>query len=107
MKNKSVLKAFGIMLAVTFILTWVIPSGTVGESGITIGSIQQTGFANIFNSLEVVTTYFISPAIFIIFVGMFYGVANASGSLKAAVNKMVSVFKLNDVATFFMMFSTA
>ena len=93
MKNKNVLKAFGIMLLVTLVLTWVIPSGTVGESGITIGSIQQTGFADIFSSLEVVTTYFIAPSIFILFVGMFYGVANASGSLKAVTNKLVTMFK--------------
>lgn len=93
MKNKNVLKAFGIMLLVTLVLTWVIPSGTVGESGITIGSIQQTGFADIFSSLEVVTTYFVAPALFILFVGMFYGVANASGSLKAVTSKLVTMFK--------------
>lgn len=93
MKNKSLLKAFGIMLLVTFVLTWVIPSTSVGEGGLTQGSIQQTGFADIFTSLEVVATYFIAPAIFILFVGMFYGVANASGSLKAVVNKLVSMFK--------------
>ena len=93
MKNKNVLKAFGIMLLVTIVLTWIIPSGTVGESGITIGSIQQTGFADIFNSLEVVTTYFVAPSLFILFVGMFYGVANASGSLKAVTNKLTTMFK--------------
>ena len=92
MKNKNVLKAFGIMLLVTLVLTWIIPSGTVGESGITVGSIQQTGFANIFNSFEVIGAYFIAPTIFILFVGMFYGVANASGSLKALVNKLVAIF---------------
>ena len=54
MKNKSLLKAFGIMLLVTFVLTWVIPSTSVGEGGLTQGSIQQTGFADIFTSLEVV-----------------------------------------------------
>ncbi len=92
MKNRGLLKTLGIMLLVTFILTWVIPSSIIGE-GITIGSIAPTGFADIFTSLEVITTYFIIPTIFILFVGMFYGVANASGAFKAAVNKLTSAFK--------------
>lgn len=93
MKNKKLWKAFGIMLGITFLLTWVIPSATVESTGITIGSITPTGFADIFTSLEVVSQYFIEPAIFILFVGMFYGVANRTGALKGAVDKIVSLTK--------------
>lgn len=93
MKNKKLWKAFGIMLGITFLLTWVIPSATVESTGITIGSITPTGFADIFTSLEVVSQYFIEPAIFILFVGMFYAVANRTGALKGAVDKIVSLTK--------------
>lgn len=92
MKNKSVLKAFGIMLFITFILTWVIPSSLIGE-GVTIGKIAPTGWADIFSSLDVVREYFLKPAIFVLFVGMFYGVANKSGALKGLVDYLVAKFK--------------
>ena len=93
MKNKSIIKAVAIMVALTFLLTWVIPSATVGSSGIIIGSIRPTGYADIFSSLDVITYYFIKPSIFIIFVGMFYGVINKTGAFKAVVDKFVSIFK--------------
>ena len=93
MKNKSILKAIGVIILVTFILTWIVPSATVGTSGITIGNIMPTGFADIFTSLDVITYYFVRPAIFIIFVGMFYGVVNKIGALKGAVDNISSLFK--------------
>ena len=93
MKNKSLFKAAGIMIALTILLTWVVPSSQIGTDGITIGSIMPTGFADIFTSLEVISQYFIKPSIFIIFVGMFYGVANRTGALKKVVDKIASLFK--------------
>jgi len=93
MKNKSILKVFGIMLLVTFILTWIIPSATIGTDGVIVGKIAPTGFADIFSCLEIITQYFAKPALFILFVGMFYGVINKSGEFKAVVNKITSVFK--------------
>ena len=93
MKNKSIIKAVAIMVALTFLLTWVIPSATAGTESVTIGSIRPTGFADIFSSLDVIAYYFIRPSIFIIFVGMFYGVINKTGAFKAVVDKFVSIFK--------------
>lgn len=92
MKNKGIFKVLGIALLVVILLTWVIPSSII-SGGITIGKIAPTGIADIFSSIEVLNSYFMSPGIYILFVGMFYGVANASGSLKALVNKIVSIFK--------------
>ena len=37
MKNKNILKVFGIMLLVTFVLTWVVPSTTIESSELTVG----------------------------------------------------------------------
>ena len=68
MKNKSIWKVIAMMVALTFVLTWIIPSSTVGTNSITLGSIRPTGFADIFTSLDVITYYFIKPSIFIIFV---------------------------------------
>ena len=94
MRNKSILKVFGIMLLVTLVLTWVIPSSIMGD-GVTIGKIAPTGWADIFTSLEIVAQYFLKPAIFILFVGMFYGVASKAGALKGLVNLLASKFKKN------------
>ena len=93
MKNKSLWKAAGIMIALTILLSWVIPSSQVGTDGITMGSIMPTGFADVFTSLEVITQYFIKPSIFILFVGMFYGVANRTGAFKKVVDKIASLTK--------------
>lgn len=93
MKNKSIWKVIAIMVALTFVLTWIVPSSTVGTSGVTVGSIMPTGFADIFTSLDVITYYFIKPSIFIIFVGMFYGVINKTGAYKALIDKVVSIIK--------------
>ena len=40
MKNKSVWKTAGIMIALTFLLTWIVPSAQITQDGITIGSIM-------------------------------------------------------------------
>ena len=93
MKNKSILKALGIMILLTIVLTWVIPSASVGTDGIIIGKILPTGFADVFTCLEVVMQYFLAPSIFILFVGMFYGVINKTGAFKAVVDKIVYVSK--------------
>ena len=93
MKNKSVWKAAGLMIALTILLTWVIPSAQIGQDGITIGSINPTGFADLFTNLEIITQYFIKPSIFILFVGMFYGVVNRTGAFKKVVDKIFSLVK--------------
>jgi len=93
MKNKSIFKATGIMIALTILLTWVVPSSQIGTDGITMGSIMPTGFADIFTALEVISQFFIKPSIFIIFVGMFYGVANRTGAFKKVVDRIVSLTK--------------
>lgn len=93
MKNKNLLKTFGIALLVVFALTWVIPTTTSGINGLKIGAITPTGFVDIFKNIEVLVQYFLGNAIMILFVGMLYGVCNKSGALKALVDKMSSIFK--------------
>ena len=97
MKNKSILKVFGIMAVVTFLLTWIIPGSTVDTTGVVTGAITPVGFADIFTSVEVLLYYFGQPAIFILFVGMFYGVINKAGAFKAFVKEIASIFKNNKV----------
>lgn len=93
MKNKSVLKAMGIILGITFLLTWIIPSTTVTNSGLTLGSIAGTGFADIFSTIEILLIYFAKPAVFILFVGMLYQVASKTGALKSLVKNITKIFK--------------
>lgn len=93
MKNKSVLKAMGIILGITFLLTWIIPSTTITSSGLTLGSIAGTGFADIFSTIEILLIYFAKPAVFILFVGMFYQVASKTGTFKSLVKNITKIFK--------------
>lgn len=93
MKNKNLLRVFGIMIGVVFLLTWIIPASTTGTSGLELGAITPVGFADIFSSLEIILYYFAKPAILILLIGMFYGVINKTGVYKALVDKIVKIFK--------------
>lgn len=95
MKNKSILKVFGIITLVTVLLSWIIPGSTVDTTGVVAGAITPVGFADIFTSVEVLLYYFCQPALFILFVGMFYGVINKTGAFKAFVKEITSIFKNN------------
>lgn len=97
MKNKNLLIVLGIMIALTFLLTWIVPSSTIGTSAITLGAITPTGIADIFSTLEIILVYFAKPAIMILFIGMFYGVINKTGSYKALVDNITSIFKKNEL----------
>jgi len=92
-KNKNVLKVFGIMLLTTFVLTWIIPSSTVSTTGIEKGMIAPTGYGDIFSAIDIILYYFAKPAVFILFVGMFYGVINKTGAYKVLVDKIKSMFE--------------
>lgn len=94
MKNKKLLTVFGISLLVVFLLTWLIPTSTSTTNGVTLGAITPVGLADIFSSIDIILYYnFSKPAIFILFVGMFYGVINKSGAYKALVDKVSTIFK--------------
>lgn len=92
MKNKNLLKVFGITLLVTFILTWVIPSTTIGTDGLVTGAITPTGFADIFATFDILLYYFAQPAVLILLVGALYGIINKTGAFKATVKKLASIF---------------
>lgn len=92
MKNKNILKVFGIAFLVTLLLSWIIPSTIIGSEGLETGAIATTGFADIFSSIDVITYYFAQPSIFILFVGIFYGIINKSGMFKSFVNTVSSKF---------------
>ena len=68
MKNKKLLKILGITFLITFLLTWVIPSTTIGEEGLVTGKILPTGLADIFTSFDIITYYFAQPAILLLLV---------------------------------------
>lgn len=95
MKNKKNLIIFGIMILAVIFLSWVIPASTSGTNGLELGAITPTGYADIFASLEVVLTWFAKPALFMLFIGMFYGVINKTGSYRALVSIIAKLFKQN------------
>ena len=97
MKNKKNLIVFGIMILAVIFLTWVIPASVSGTDGLELGAITPTGYADIFASLEIILYYFAKPAVFMLFVGMFYGVINKTGAYKALVNRTSKFFKDNKI----------
>ena len=77
----------------TIILTWIIPSTTVGTDELITGSISSVGFADIFTAPEILLQYFGKTSILILFIGMFYGVINKSGVYKAFVDTISQIAK--------------
>lgn len=88
MKNKNLLKVFGIAVLAVIFLTWVIPSTVIGNEGLTTNASLPTGFADIFSVFEILAYYFALPSILILLVGAFYGIINKSGAFKSLVDKL-------------------
>jgi len=93
MKNKGIIKAILVTVLVTLVLTWLIPSSSVGADGATLGKLLPKGFFDVLSDLQIIPQVFSSEIFFILLVGAFYGVINKSGDYKAVVDKIVELFK--------------
>ena len=88
----SPFKAVMILLIVTLILTWVLPT-TYYSYGIQKGSIEETGLFDILSYGNVVVSYFGNVIFYVLSIGVFYGVLHKIGAYRALLDKMVSGLK--------------
>lgn len=94
MKNKNLWLSFIISIGVIFLLTWVIPSTSYDDAGaLAAGAINPTGIWDIFYYISMLLSWFGQNFIFIMFLGVFYGVVSKTGALRSLVERIATCFK--------------
>ena len=94
MKNKNLWLSLLIFTGVMFLLTWVIPSTSYDDAGaLTLGTINPTGVWDVFYYLSMLPSWFGQNFIFVLVVGIFYGVINKTGALRSLVERISTHFK--------------
>ncbi|MFV0274665.1 MAG: hypothetical protein ACK5HL_00250 [Bacilli bacterium] len=90
-------KLLMLVIVVTLILTWFIKSGTFGTD-YAESSFIRLGFLDLYNVIPVIFGYFGYYFLFIICIGLFYGILNATGAYNNLINKIVT--KINNPSKF-------
>lgn len=94
MKNKNLWLSFIIAVGVIFLLTWVVPSTNYNDAGVlALGAINPTGIWDFFYYASMLLLWFGQNVLFIVFLGIFYGILNGTGALRVLVNKIATYFK--------------
>lgn len=94
MKNKNLWLTFAIAVGIVFILTWVVPSTAFNDVGELVrGAIRPTGIWDFFYYISMLLLWFGQNVIFILCLGVFYGILGGTGALRALVNKIAAYFK--------------
>lgn len=113
MKNKNLWLSLIITIAVALLLTWVVPGTSYNDSGaLTLGSINPTGIWDIFYYLSMLISWFGTNVVFIIFLGIFYGIISKTGALRVLEERIASRFKKHEklflmiTASFFIVVSS-
>lgn len=92
-EKHDLLKIALLAVLVTIVLTWIIPAGSLsGGTYIKSGLVRQ-GLADILLSGVYSVNFFIQQLMFILFVGIFYGVLSHISGYKAIVSKIADKFK--------------
>ncbi len=96
MKKESLLKILGIIFAITVVLSWIIPAGSLGTGSLT--SYEETISVGIF---DITRMPFLSIATFIqygllfIAIGIFYGVLGKTGAYTSLIDSLGKKVKKN------------
>lgn len=82
-----------LAVLVTIVLTWIIPYGSLMSGTYTNGGLGRQGLADILLSGVYSANFFIQQLMFIIFVGVFYGVLTHISGYKVLVSKIADKLK--------------
>ncbi len=86
------------MLILVVVLTWIIPNGSY-DTGVTFsqGSIQRIGLVHIFYGITYALQNFSIQIVFLLFVGIFYGVISKTDGYKKLVERLSKLGKGKEV----------
>ena len=92
-EKHDLVKIVLLAILVTIVLTWVIPSGSFYGGTFTSSGRLREGLADIMLSGVYSAQFFIQQIMFIIFVGIFYGIMTNISGYKVLVNKIANKLK--------------
>lgn len=95
MKKYNIFKVLGLMLILTMILSYFVPSTTIGYGSVTKGTAVPFGFADTFmNSLTSISA-FAGTFVYLIVIGIFYKILIKTGKLNTLVTNTAFKFQKN------------
>ena len=97
-KEHDLAKLVLAMLILVIVLTWIIPTGSF-STGVTFskGTIQRIGLVHVFYGITYALQNFSIQVIFILFVGIFYGVVSKTDGYIKLVEKIAKLGKGKEV----------
>ena len=97
MKKKSqkysIFKVVCIALAVVILLTWILITKSVGETGLIKGERMQLGLFDLFNYLTAIPQTFGYIPLYVLAVGGFYGVLYKTNGYRNLLDKLVDKYE--------------
>src|SRR5574344_2933024 len=91
--DHSLIKVLVISILVAVVLSWIIPSGTFSGATLTATTRTRTGINELFLSVFYGANYYLVQLVFLIILGVFYGIISKTKGYKAMIAKFVSIWK--------------
>lgn len=95
MKKYNVFKVLGIVIILTMILSYFIPQTSISYGAVTTGNLNPVGIIDTFSNVITSLNVFIAPFLYILILGVFYGILHKTEKYEVLVNNMASKFNKN------------
>jgi len=95
MKKHNIFKILTIVVLLTMVLSYFIPSSSVGYTGLEKGTIMPVTFANMFSNGITAVNALVTTIIFVLVIGIFYFVLKKTERYEKLVENTASVFDTN------------
>ncbi len=92
-EKHDLLKIVLLAVLVTIVLTWLIPTGTISGGTYTNVGYARQGLVDIMLSGVYSANFFIQQLIFIVFIGIFYGILTHISGYKALISRIANKLK--------------
>lgn len=92
-EKHDLIKIVLLAVLITIVLTWIIPSGSLSGGSFVDAGLSRQGLADILLSGVYSANFFIQQIMFILFVGVFYGIITHISGYKALVSKIAEKLK--------------
>lgn len=89
----SLFKALAILILIAVVLSWIFPSGYFNGADYIESDIIRTGINELFISLFYGANYYLLQVVFVLIVGVFYGIVSHLASYKALIEKATNFWK--------------
>ena len=95
MKKYNIFKVLAIVILLSMVLSYFIPSSSIGYAGLEKGTIVPVTFANMFANSITTINALVTTIIYVLVIGIFYFVIKKTGRYETLVDNTASVFDTN------------